>query len=211
MNYRCHETEILEKFDAENGNRLRACGAEASHVNFVAQKIGNAIFRHFMFLDWKVVLNKIKMESCFLYATSCNKIKRGSGIFRAFGQSKATNRDYCHPLQPIRWSSVKIVNKYLMKKLISLGFWNADVRNRILHDRGVLALFPNVLKIYTRLCGKSSKRLFWIWPLTVVASFAKVKVWMFTLPSQVSVNWYLCISMLGSGGWRRVCSTCAHA
>jgi hypothetical protein len=51
MNYRCHETEILEKFDAENGNRLRACGAEASHVNFVAQKIGNAIFRHFMFLD----------------------------------------------------------------------------------------------------------------------------------------------------------------
>ncbi|CAK4634162.1 hypothetical protein LEN26_017189 [Aphanomyces euteiches] len=29
-----------------------------------------------------------------------------------------------------------IVNKYLMKELISLGLWNADVRNQILHDRG---------------------------------------------------------------------------
>ncbi|OQS07612.1 ribonucleoside-diphosphate reductase large subunit [Thraustotheca clavata] len=41
-----------------------------------------------------------------------------------------------------------IVNKYLMKELISLGLWNAEVRNQILHDRGSV---QNVLSIPKRI------------------------------------------------------------
>ncbi|RHY85914.1 hypothetical protein DYB26_009928, partial [Aphanomyces astaci] len=45
-----------------------------------------------------------------------------------------------------------IVNKYLMKELISLGLWNSDVRNQILHDRGsvqnVASIPANVKEVY---------------------------------------------------------------
>ena len=53
-----------------------------------------------------------------------------------------------------------VINKHLIKELISLGIWNNDTKNAIIRDNGSVQnlAIPDELKQSTRRCGKCHRR-----------------------------------------------------